>query len=197
MLSKTEIREQISQAIDLIEKNTNRTIWRTSMRIHDLIILSNPTWENNQFLVHRQNFLYLLYNFCFSNSITAIAMPGVQQLWEKYEESIFEPTLFWDIHIEPQKDFEHPEKTRWILYKYTPIDVRSILTERRMFHFMKQWLNFEDANMATGAINPNERAAIVQEFINNGMLVWNIFYKYPHGANDKKSESLPQLPAYI
>jgi hypothetical protein len=80
MLSKIEIREQISQAIQLIEENTNKTIWRTSMRIHDLIILSNPNWQNNQFLVHRENFLYLLYSFCFSDSITAIRTPGVQQL---------------------------------------------------------------------------------------------------------------------
>lgn len=197
MLSKQEIRNQASQAYDLIEANTSRTIWKTSMRIHDLIILSNTNWQNNLFLLHRQNFLYLLYNFCFGDNITAIRTPELQQLWENYEESVFEPTLFWDIHILPSKHLELPEKTKWKLYPYTPVDVRSILTERRMFYFMKQGLDFDDANKATGEISPEDRAMSIQELIKNWMSIWNIFYKFPHGSNDKEEESLPQLPAYI
>lgn len=196
MLSK-EILNQASQAMALIEENTSRTIWRTSMRIHDLIILSKPDWQNNTYLLLRQNFLHLLYNFCFGDSITAIRTPELQQLWEKYEESIFEPILFWDIYLLPSMTLTIPEKAKWVIYPYTPINVRSILKERQMFHFMKQGLNFNEANIVSEKVLPGERDVSVQELIKNGMHIWNIFYKYPHGSNDKKEESLPQIPAYI
>ncbi len=197
MLSNLEIREQVIQAMDLIEKNTSRTIWRTSMRIHDLIILENPDWQDNTFLKHRQNYLHLLFRFCFGDSITAIRKPELQQLWEKYEESVFEPVLFWDIYMLPSTALMIPEKMKWLIYPYTPVNVRLILKERRMFHCMKQGLNFDEANMTTEVILPEERESSIQNFIRNGMMIWNIFYKYPHGTKDKKDESLPQLPAYI
>lgn len=197
MLPKYEIREQASQAVELIEKNTSKTIWRTSMRIHELIILENPNWKNNIFLMHRQNFLHLLHRFCFGDSFTAIKTSEVYQLWERYEESEFEPTLFQDIYILPSKTLIIPERSQWSIYEYTPINVRQIIKERWMFHFMKQGFNFDEANTITDGITPEERDAIVQGFIKNGMIIWNIFYKQTTGSHDSSKEKLPELPATI
>ncbi len=189
MQTRKEIRDQASEAIDMIETYTHPTIWRTSMRIYEIIMLKNPNWQQNIFLLHRQNFLHLLFRFCFSDSINA----QTQISWERYEESQFEPITFEDINLIWGK-LEIPENVKWSIYKYIPVNVRLILMERKIFELLKKWYDFEDANSIANSIDPEERKDIVNKFTLNGMSQWNIFYKLVEWSNkNKEKDDLPAM----
>lgn len=192
-----KIQEQASQASNLINDNISKTVWRTSMRIHDLIKIQFPSWEENSFLKDRKIFLYFVLRFCFDDILSSVIRNELDQLWERYEESVFEPTLFQDIHTLPSNRINIPQKVKWIIYPYIPIDVRAILSERQMIRYMRKWLDFNRASELTEIMTPYERQNMVFEFIDKWMMRWNIFYKHIVGSKDNATDELPMLPATI
>jgi hypothetical protein len=66
------ITEAASIAIDAIESQVDTKIWRTRLRIQELIVLNNPYLKKNPFITDQKLFLYLILSFVFSGSITTL-----------------------------------------------------------------------------------------------------------------------------
>lgn len=59
------VTEAASIAINAIGNQVDTKIWRTRLRIQELILAENPYLKKNQFIFNQQLFLYLIHSFTF------------------------------------------------------------------------------------------------------------------------------------
>ncbi len=173
------ITEAASIAINAIEGQLDTKIWRTRLRIQELILIENPYLKKNPFIFDQKLFLYILLNFSFIGTIATLKREEIDNSWEKFEEADIEPILYTDLL-----------GLEWNA-EYTS------LIERIFQNWLVQWKDFEQIKDEMGIISPIYVPQLVQELHTKWLERSNIFYKYSHGTKDKEDESLPQLPAYI
>lgn len=66
------MKEAASIAVDAIDGQLDTKIWRTRLRIQELILTENPYLKNNIFIANQSLFLFILLDFCFMGSITTL-----------------------------------------------------------------------------------------------------------------------------
>lgn len=171
--------EAASIAVDALEWKVDSRIWRTRLRIQELILTENPYLEKNPFIFDQKLFLFIILNFIFSWSITTLNSKQVFDSWEKFEEADFEPVLYDDLS-RLQGNAEY-----------------AALVERIYQGWMVEWKEFGQIKSEMSIIARVQVPQLMAQLNTNWLVSSNIFYKLPHGSNDTNRTSLPQLPAYI
>lgn len=71
MLSDKELITHFTVAREYLETHTSETVWRTALRIHELIRMHCPFWKQNEALADEVKFSTLLYALCYEEELQA------------------------------------------------------------------------------------------------------------------------------
>jgi hypothetical protein len=187
----------VSETVDAIEKWTSRVTWRTSQRIHELVCKDVKNWQNNPFITNKGNFFYVLMQFCFSGSIATDFWRNIYSSSEHYEEWENEPILFEDIDS-PKEDTLSKIEIVGTLPRAPISRPIHLLNERFLVIHLKQWMNIELAKEKCRRYSLEDTAIFINMLKVDGLLLENIFYKYPIGRRDEENTTpIPMLPEMI
>ncbi len=176
---KKALEQHISDTVDLLEKVVDKTIWRTSLRIHECIMNTNDTDAENPFLHDRFQFLYFLLFMTSQGFVQMTTGRELYMSWERFEEALNEPVLYEDL------------EDLWGL------SARATLTEIIALECQRAGMNFDETKQKLSSINPSNIGVFFERLKRDGIPWANIFYKFPKGTHEEKGTVLPELPVCV
>lgn len=195
MLSDNELLSHVTIAREVIETHTSATVWRTAIRIHELIRVHFPFWKYNEALVDEVKFSSLLSSFCYEDEMTPMRARDIDG--EHFEEWHHEPILFWDAQF-PSKRFLNADWVKDVVPPFQRINVRGIIVQRELYRLLGEWLDFRAASEIVHKLHPQTREDYVLMFRNYGFTRWNIYYKRKDSSwNARNTHEFPKVPEMI
>lgn len=195
MLSDNDLFLHLCEARSLIESQTSTTVWRTSLRIHELIRMKFPHARGNEAIRDEVKFAQILASLCDEEELIWQKLPHLMR--ERYEEWHHEPILLSDTQILKNGGSEIFTASS-IVPPFQRISVRGIIVQRELFRLMQDWYDFREASEMVYKLDPSIRDAYVTEFRTEWMSGGNIFYKRRSSwSSSRWWKSLPKIPEVL
>ncbi|GAB0174134.1 MAG: hypothetical protein HHAS10_00130 [Candidatus Altimarinota bacterium] len=195
MLSDNDLFLHLCEARSLIESQTSTTVWRTSLRIHELIRMKFPHARSNEGIRDEVKFAQILASLCDEEELVGQKLPHL--MGERYEEGHHEPILLSDTQILKNGASEILTASS-IVPPFQRISVRGVIVQRELFRLMQEGYNFREASEIVYKLDPSIRDTYVTEFRTEGMSGGNIFYKRRISrSSPRRGKSLPKIPEVL
>lgn len=176
---KDTLIEEALIAKDALSRQVDTKIWRTRLRIQELILKSNPYLKSNNCIFNQKLFLSVILGGVFWWTIISLDGKQVENSWERFEEAEIEPVLYFDLL-----------RLDWNA-------LSASLVERIYQKWIVQWKNIEQINSEINIISQFQVTQLQEQMRTVWLVESNVFYRLIHEVNNKNDTSLPQLPAYV
>ncbi|MBP9812458.1 hypothetical protein KBC86_03685 [Candidatus Gracilibacteria bacterium] len=189
MLSDQELVSHFIIAREYLETHTSETVWRTALRIHELIRMHCPFWRQNEALADEVKFSTLLYSLYSEGEMSVHELDELAG--EFFEEGHHEPILFSDAQFPTRKNMRL-SSIPGIVPVFQRQNVRAIIVQRELKRLLDEGFSYREATDIVYKLQPQVRDAYVLGFRERGMSSGNLFYKKKSSSNG--SIALPTLP---
>ncbi|MBC7503853.1 hypothetical protein H7169_02695 [Candidatus Gracilibacteria bacterium] len=167
------LQNQIQVALTALEMNLDPVIWRTKLRIQELMVMQNPTLTENIFITHLNHLFVLLIVGVSVGDFVLSTYGEISE--ERYEEGESEPILIGDI---PQA------KTYGTAVEFNERYYARGLLEGKLYPQIRH----EIKNLGM-----SQQVAVIDNANEKGLIVNRVFYRRVDTPKNRTKTELPSL----